>query len=259
MEVSRREFAIRCGAALAATFTLSGNGSAEESGSSDSEHADTKEEYVSLSYDKTRIEKYQPRLLTDGVEQEPTAFYATVVESEESDLDIILGFTHYLTQEGVLPTGDDSHYLDREPFYAYVDAATGDLVKAQYTSGHWYSNTEYVENFETDDTGNRPIARVVPKWHHYTLRREPLSDISRTKRPDVKNLLADTAYPAWLSNGLRGEIVPGAVYDAHNTMQGRESWWRDGAQTWQERAAGRFYLALGIRSGAQTDREGGLW
>lgn len=243
---TRRSFLRAAGAAAVGVGGISGTAAAAE-------HADTQPAYVTLSYPEELIKAHQPLLVLSGVDNRPTAYHALYAESADAQLDVIVGFHHYLYQSGVDPAGRDSHLGDREPVYIYLDTETKEPVKVQYSAYHWYSNTAYWQDLQTDETGLRPLMQVVPRWHHYMTYHGQLSG----ETVGVQNLLE--SYPQWLTNGLDAEIHPGAVYNPLEEMQEREYWWADGAQNWSERLFASLYLNLGIRGAEQTDLERGLW
>lgn len=243
--VSRRG-ALRAGAALLAAGGVGGALSAPAA----AEHDSSKPAYVTLSYNESMIERYQPLLILDGVEVEPWDYHALVARSAESDLDVIVGFHKYPYQEGVSPFGEDSHLGDREPAYVYVDSTTGEPIKVQYSAYHWYENTVRYENLQTDSSGDRAMLQVVPTHHQHRLYDGWKTEQEATDLP-VKNLLE--TYPGWLENGLHSEIHPGAVYNPQEEMQFRDSWWRDSAKGWFERSLDRVWLQLGFGAAEHTD------
>lgn len=242
--LSRRQLLTAAGAAAL------GGGITGATGVAQAEHAPP--EYVSLSYPEQLIKRHQPLLVMDGVEQQPTGYHAMLVESAEAEFDVIVGFNKYLYQEGIDPTGSDSHLGDREPVYIYLDES-GSPVKIQYSAYHWYENTEYWSDLQTDESGDRPLLQVVPRWHHHVT----YSGSRSGQTVPVRDLR--DSYPTWLQNGLEDEIHPGAVYHPQQEMQQRAYWWADGAQNWSERLLASVYLSLGVRGASQTDLEGGVW
>lgn len=211
------------------------------------EHADAQEPYVTLSYPEGLIKQYQPLLVLDGVENEPNAYHALYAESQESDLDVVVGFHHYYYQEGY--SQFDSHLGDREPVYVYVESETGEPVKVQYSAFHWHENTEMWQDLSTGSSELRPKMRVVPKHHQH---RTYHGDAAGETVP-VANLLE--SYPQWLSNGLEEEIHPGAVYNPQEEMQHRDYWWKESRGTFWDRAVWPYYVDLGIKGGDKTDLE----
>lgn len=220
-------------------------------------HPEQQPDYVGFTYDEELIQEYQPLLYTGGLEHHPQRYYATYCSSTESNLDVVVGFHYYLTQEGVDPGGRDSHFTDREPVYVYVDSQTGEPVKVQYSAFHWYANTASYQQLQTDSTDKRALLRVAPKHHHHLIY-EGSDDGSDGVQLPVSNLLAEDVYPGWLSNGLESEIHPGAVYNPQEEMQYRPYWWRDGAQTLGERISARIQLLTGTGGARESDLEVGL-
>lgn len=208
--------------------------------------------YVTLSYDEELIRQYQPLLVLNGVENRPTGYHAVYVESAESDLDVIVGFNYYLYQAGVDPAGRDSHLGDREPVYIYIDSASGEPIKVQYSAYHWYENTQYYQDLRTDSTGKRAKLQVVPRWHHHVT----YDGWQEGETLEVFDLRE--SFPSWLDNGLEEELHQGAVYNPTEEMQQRDYWWADGAQNWMERSLASVYLVLGVRGASQTDLDGGI-
>lgn len=239
---TRRGYLRAVGSAAGGVALLGGAASSVQAN-----HEDAREPYVTLSYSEELIKQYQPLLVLDGVENEPNAYHALYAESQESDLDVVVGFHHYYYQEGY--SQFDSHLGDREPVYVYVESETGEPVKAQYSAGHWHENTEMWQDLSTDSSGKRAKMKVMPKHHHH---RTYHGDAAGETVP-VANLLE--SYPQWLSNGLEEEIHPGAVYNPQEEMQHRDYWWRDGWGTVWDRSIWPLYVDLGIKDGAKTDLE----
>lgn len=248
--VSRRE------TLRAAGVALSGGGAAAAGLSAarrvTASHSESKPEYVTLTYDKERIQQYQPLLLLEGVEVEPWDYHALYAESAESDLDVVVGFHKYPYQEGVSPFGEDSHLGDREPVYIYVDSSTGEPIKVQYSAYHWYQNTVFYEDIKTDSSGDRAFLKVVPRYHQHQLYSGWKTMQEATDLP-VRNLLE--SYPGWLQNGLHDDIHPGAVYNPQEEMQYRSHWWSDDAKGTFEKLLDGVWLSLGWGAAGETDLE----
>lgn len=241
---SRRQVLRQGGAVLAA-----GAGAAALSATPvAASHSGEKPEYVTLTYDEQLIKRYQPLLILDGVEVEPWSYHALYCESQDSDLDVVVGFHKYPYQEGY--SEHDSHLGDREPVYVYVDSSSGEPIKIQYSAYHWYENTVSYSDVKTDSSGERALLKVVPKHHQHRTYHGWKTGGEARDLP-VKNLLE--TYPGWLDAGLESEIHPGAVYNALEEMQYRDYWWREEALGTFEHILAGVWLHLGVGAASSTD------
>lgn len=172
--------------------------------------------HVTLSFDQGLLETYQPKLVTRTLDVKPSQQYAWIATSPEHETDVYCYWTWYVSQRGL--TGQDSHYLDREPVYVFVDSTTGDVQRVLYSAYHWLKGSTSDPTL-TDE--QNPTLRVVERWHHYLLTDEvtgvyvPLSDL-------------DTTFEAWLDNGWEEDLYVGAAQDPW-VMLDRGSWWNETA------------------------------
>lgn len=174
---------------------------------------DNQPEFVDLTFDRDRLERYQPLLDLSDVDIRPTITYAWVAESSEQDTDMLVYWVFYPEQEGV--TEADSHYPDREPIYLEV-AQDGSIEAVHYDEIHWSARTVYEPR--ADDT--HVSLRVVAPWHPYKLQPDTSEGVLE---PGIESL--HDRYSGWLSNGW-----PVATRTVVNpwTLPTRGHWWDGG-------------------------------
>lgn len=221
---TRRQFCATAGATAVALSVGTGTVAADDHGS----HKPTD---ATLTFDEAWLRQYRPLLKIDQLDIQPTAQYGFRATHPGESTDVAVFFTFYVTQRGT--TAEDSHYLDREPFYVFVDSETGDIVEVVYSAYHWLAGKETDPPLYTDGDGNdHPVARVVGPWNHYYLEPGlwafedpewvPLKDLHDVHAPHE-----DDGSTAWLDNGWDENLRYGAVVDPW-TMQDADDWWQDG-------------------------------
>ncbi|PCR88686.1 hypothetical protein [Natrinema ejinorense] len=227
-------------------------------------HADAKPAGATIEFDEAWLESYQPLLRTDLLEVTPTSLYGFRARSEGEATDVAVFFAHYPTQRGV--TNRDSHYLDREPFYVFVDSETGEIDSVAYSAYHWLANVEQRPPTYSSETGEHPTALVVTNWHHYVLDSSYwVFDDSRRDFLEIRDLQSvhsphlEDGSTAWLDNGWADTLRVGAVLDPW-IMQDAPDWWQDDIGRFSvEALARRAYLAasrtpgINIAGAGQTD------
>lgn len=203
---------------------------------------DGKPEHVDLSFPRSAIEAYQPKLVTRHLTVQPTKQYAWLATSPEYDYDVYCYWTFYPRQEGL--TSRDSHWLDREPCYVFVDKTTGDVETVVYAAYHWYSN----RTLPALADGTHPTFRAADRWHHY---------IQTTTEGRVLELEDfETVFEDWLRNGWDEDLAVGAAQNPA-LMLGRETWFRRDAGAIAgvnaDALLASTYLTLGIRGADKSD------
>lgn len=236
----RRAFLRAAGAA--------GLGSAALVGTATAVH-DTKGKpsHVTLSFDQSTLETYRPKLVTGHLDVRPSKQWAWLATSPEEDDDAYCYWTYYVTQRGI--SSRDSHFLDREPVYVFVDDA-GDITEIVYSAYHWLAGKTAVPPTVTDSDGEHPTLRVAKKWHHYL---QTSDDGVFVELEDL-----DPQFDDWLANGWEDDLAIGAAQNPW-IMRRRSSWWKDDgsgrlnkllAQTWI--TISRF-PGVNVRGGGNTD------
>jgi hypothetical protein len=239
--------------AAAATVggSLAGAGATTSVASADGERSTLAD--VTLSYDKAKIEEYQPELVLQSVEPRPYGVWALHATKKGSGLNAVYGFTRYPYQQG--QTEYDSHFLDHEPWIVWYDAATGTTERVDYAAYHWFRGHAFRDQLEfATDAEKRPVLRVDPNYHHYYLYSGSLAG----ERPEVNSLL--DAIEDWLANGMDEELAVSQPYDPW-AMMGRESWWREEARGSFEVVWNAFWFNLGLSDARATSDLDGvpLW
>lgn len=200
------------------------------SGEIDSE---VKPEHVSITYDETLLEEWQPlfKMSLDAREKH-TGTYGYVATSSEWSVDVLAYWSRYAIQEGFRWLPWDSHQYDHEPVYLFLDSDQGTLEEVVYAGYHHYAAR--VEDGFSDllvaDRASDPThisLRVVPEHHHYRLA-DPGEGHFTTLRSWID------ARSEWESYGFYEGTSRSAV-DVPETMRERSSWWEKG--TLDERLA----------------------
>lgn len=184
------------------------------------DHRSAKPDHVTLTYNESALEEYAPALVTRHLEQDPAAVYGWKATSPERDTDVYVYFTFYPVQRGY--SEYDSHPMDREPVYVYVD--DGEIVRVQYSAYH-YLRGELPGSAVKIQDGTHPTLRVAENYHHYYP-----SNLSGDPPSHVENLGAEPGsgtFDAWLANGWAAGLDPGSATNPWS-MRDRADWWRDG-------------------------------
>lgn len=265
MRVTRRSVlgaAVTGGAAVGASSRLS---AAQASGAGP--YGSAKDSETTLSFDETWLAAYQPVFKTAHLSVKPTTLYGLRAQHPDRLTDVGVYWAYYTRQDGV--TSADSHYLDREPFYVFVNPDTGEIERVRYTAYHWLAAESSQPPTVESDGGVHPTARIVQRYHHYVLAsglfagksdRLPLASLLEVHSPHLEN-----GSTAWLDTGWREALRVGSVLDPW-TMLSAPDWWRrdvGGISFEAERRRYEIWLASlvpGLVEGAsasQTDLIGG--
>lgn len=200
-------------------------------GSASATHATTVRDDVTISFDRSWLETYQPRLTMPTESRDKLdATYAWRASSDEFDGDVGCYWTAYSHQEGV--SQYDSHHGDHEPVYVRVDDS-GEVAEVAASVYHWLRGRTAQPTLY-DDT--HPHLRVIDPWHHYSVTSSDRGGIY----PDLRSLgsgdeleSADTTteFEAWLQNGLEADLASGVVTTPWRMLgaDGRQHWWSDDA------------------------------
>jgi hypothetical protein len=206
--MNRRQFLASLGAGAAGTATL-GIASAAEPYSEQPEH-------VTLAYPESRLQDYQPLLVTSHLEIPPDYVYAWEASSPERDTDVLCYWAWYTAgQEGIAPASADSHVPDREPVTVFV-SGDGSVEKIVIDGYHYLASTIPSETL-TFSNGTQPRVHVIEPWHNYRTTTTPGEDVELRDLRDI--------YPAWLDNGW--DVDREAVVDPW-TIQTKGDWWPRG-------------------------------
>lgn len=238
----RRSFLRAAGAAALGSVGLVGTTTAVH-------ETQGKPSHVTLSFDESTLETYRPKLITGHLDVRPTKQYAWLATSPEHDDDVYCYWTYYVTQRGV--TSRDSHFLDREPLYVFVDEDTGEISEVIYSAYHWLAGKTTVAHTVTDADGEHPTFRVAEHWHHYLQTRE--EDGGFVDLDELNDQFDD-----WLANGWEEDLAVGAAQNPW-IMRRRGSWWKDdGSGSFNELLAKTWitisrFPGVNFRGGANTD------
>lgn len=204
--------------------------------------------HVTITFDESKLERYRPRLVTRNLDVRPSKQYAWIASSPEHETDAYTYWTWYVTQKGV--TARDSHYLDREPVYVFVDEDSGEIREVVYSGYHWLAARTTNPTTDLDD---HALFRVVDRWHHYVETTDDTGEL-------VELADLDDVFPEWLANGWEDDLEPGAAQNpwimaSIDSGSARSSWWRENetfgfnfSERWK-----RIQLKLGVAGADESD------
>lgn len=199
---------------------------------------------LTLTYDESLVQEYQPQLVLEDVSPDPISFHALHAESNESTLNAVYGWTLYPFQEGL--SSHDSHLGDHEPVIVWYDQSSGDVVRVDYAAYHWFRGTTSADILQyADDAQHRPMLRVDPKYHHYYT----YSGRWPGEQLPLDNLLG--TIDGWLNNGLESELALTQPFDPWD-MLGRETWWRHTRGNYVDALLKSLHFNLGISGATET-------
>lgn len=232
--MNRREFVTAAGGAVLGAFTL-GVASAEPDYTAKPSH-------VTLEFDQSALEDYQPLLVTEqNFRSRFKGMYGYVARSDEYAYDVHCYITQLTHQDGLPGIGADSHLGDHEPLYVYVNG-DGEPELFVYSGYHWFASeiragdANLTQDRRSDEShGN---FRVIEPWHNYS------------HSDDIEGTFFDLEdWPAvrdqWVDNGFYSSAAPEAFEDPI-TMLRRNGWWAEG--TLDHRVA-QIWAGLGRRVG----------
>lgn len=194
---------------------------------------DTRPDYVSCDYNETELQTYNPSLQTDHLSTEPANIYSTYCQSTESEEDVAVYFAYYTHQSGF--TSEDSHQLDREPIYVFIDEDTGEVNRTVYSQYH------YIKQEDTDPVtvDNTHVSMYVFTPHHHYRPQEGV--VTQYELRDLSEVHQD-----WHNNEWSADIdVTANPYAIDET----DSWWDEDNAAWDYRASEWYWeLRLEIDS-----------
>lgn len=200
------------------------------------DHPSHLDDDVNLSFDEDDLKQYRPLLQVGHLDVEPTTIYAWMASSPNKITDAYVYITFYPTQRGIAGSAD-SHYLDREPCYVFVNS-NGNIEEVLYSAYHWLKASTTSPPTYTDSDGQHPAFRVADKWHHYLLDPEMrgefvgLSELGTDEKIEADQI--STQYEEWLDNRWEEELLPGAVVDPWKMRRPEhESWWAKDRREWR--------------------------
>lgn len=204
---------------------------------------------VTIEYDQTFLQQYQPKLVLDYQTREKVkGLYGYVVRGDAYQYDVACYWLQATHQEGLttfgVVFGPDSHLGDHEPVYVLVDDDAVDRVI--YSTYHHFAGAvtpetaTFVQDRASDET--HVVLRTVPEWHNYT---------ADTDRDGAFLTLEDWlgVRDSWVDNGFYDETAPAAVENP-DTMRSRDSWWRTNTLDYP---VGKALAWAGLRGADQAD------
>lgn len=210
--VTRRAVLTAIGAAATAT-TLSGTAAAD--------HSDAQPEHVSITYDQSYLETYQPVLQMQHADREKfLGLYGWVASSPEHDTNCCVYWAKYSHQEAPWWAPTTGHYGDHEPVQVEIDAGTGEVSRVRASIFHWAKGE--VDGLAAPMDGTNPRLKVMNPHHQYTAAAED----APTEQHTVRDLTAE--WDAWLDNGLETDARPGCSRNPW-IMRHNPHFWRKGS------------------------------
>lgn len=177
----------------------------------DSTVEENRPDHVTCEYNESTLEDYQPKLTINHLDIQPTTVYAEYCSSPEHDTDVAMYWAYYPVQEGI--SSADSHRLDREPIYVFINEDTGDVDKVVYTGYHYIKATNV--NPDIVDTKNTTF-EVAKPHHHYT----DIGVDAYGEYPSLSDF--STVHDYWYKNGWEANpTVTANPYEIQYTT----SWW----------------------------------
>ena len=173
--------------------------------------SDHQPDHVTVSYPESELAEYQPELQLNHLDVTPEAVYAAKYSSSQYTTDVYVYWAYYPVQQGY--SGSDSHRLDREPVYVFVDSDSGDVEKVTYTQYHYLQETKSQAALDMDGK-NVQLYAVNPHHHYFTEISGPTEKTTLRDFRDVNQ--------AWYDNGW--EANPDVVMNPW-AIQNEDSWW----------------------------------
>lgn len=182
---------------------------------------DNRPDHVSCSYQESTLEDYRPNLIVSHLESEPSTIYAQYCTSSERSEDVAIYWAYYPVQVGF--SSEDSHDVDREPVYVFIDSSSGDVNRIVYSEFHYIKGVEESPNLVDD---NNPILYVESPHHSYNSSDGSGSYIGLS---DFSNV-----HQGWHDNDWGADIeVTADPYE----IDSRDSFWDDDNAVWDFRVA----------------------
>lgn len=195
------------------------------------DHPRSRPEHVTLRYDQAELEQYRPLLWTGHLEVRPEAMYGWIAESPEHDTDVYVYVNYFPEQRGV--SGFDSHVLDREPCYVFVNPS-GTVDRVLYAAYHWLKGSTHSPPL-SDET--HPAFEVAQKYHHYLLdpkRRGSFVEIRQLGTSDgLDDAAVSTKFEQWLDTGWEEDLRTASMVNPWSmTNPDVDSWWSHATDEW---------------------------
>lgn len=217
---TRREFVRNLGAVAVAGTVVSKPAAAE--------HPERQPDHVTIEYEPSVLERYQPLLdISQQSREKLLGLYGWVARSPEHDTAVCVYWCSYSHQEAPWWAPETGHFGDREPIQVEFDTDSGEVARVRASIFHWLKGE--VDSSEAVLDGTNPTLRVIEPHHQYTAQ----PDASRCTAIDVDDLTGEL--DAWLDNGLEAALQPGACHNPW-IMRDHEDFW----------APGEFGLPFGL-------------
>jgi len=189
-------------------------------------------DYVDCHYNESLLEKHQPELDLRDVDNQPSSMYAQYCTSQESEYDIAMYWAYYSVQDGY--SSEDSHRLDREPIYVFVNESGG-VEKDSYSTYHYLKGVDDNPNLN----GTHTKKYVVSPHHQYVSQ-----NFTSGTFVDLRDF--STVQDDWYQNGWKAN--PEVTYNPY-AIEYHSSWWNEDTSLLDYRATEWYWdLMLWIDS-----------
>lgn len=223
-------------------------GSFALSGSAAADHRQSVPKYVDIRYDQSELERYRPKVIDPprpNADEQAQQWYGWTVASSNYEYTAHVYFMYYPVQRD---GGLADHRFDREPVYVFVDDNLGEVREVVYTAYHWLAEHAQSPPTVSEGDGEHPTLRIVAPYNHYVLTEEEGVEhypVNPLGTPDGQPFTSDgeTTFETWLATGWEDDLEPGVVTDPAR-MRTRDSWWRDGRETFFTRTWARLQVQL---------------
>lgn len=224
------------------------------------DHRDSVASHANIRYDQSEIERYRPKVIDPprkNADEKAQEWYGWIVDSSEYEYTAYVYFMYYEVQRD---GGVAGHRFDREPVYVFVDSEVGEVREVVYSAYHWLAEHTDTPPTVAESGGEHPTLRIVAPYNHYVLTEEdgvehfPVKPLGTTDGQPFKSD-GSTTFETWLDTGWEDALAPGVATNPAR-MRTRDSWWRDGRETWAVRAWAGMQVRL-ARAGIDTPRVAG--
>ena len=225
---TRRQLLASVGAILGGTLALQGSAR----GQSVPELATP--DAVSVSFDRERLKRYQPALITSEQNRPRIkGHFGYIAEHEDREMTAYAYWLQLTHQDGVPGFSQDSHLGDHEPIYVFVGSEG--VQSVVYSAYHHYAaevKDPELAAIAADEPTHVPL-EIIDPWHMFRYVPE-----RRGSLLDLRDWLA--VRETWAKNGFYESTSNEAVDNPFVMADGRETWWDEA--TWDYRAAAIWRL-----------------
>lgn len=262
--LTRRQFAVSAGAAVASTVTLSRS---SRTTTETTYQWQNDGDRITREFDEDELRAYLPYFDIESEDLEQLiGVYGWIARSPDHNTDAYYYWLRYSHQDAAADRmgfldravgllSSDAHLWDHEPSVIYANRRTGEVEKAIVTGYHHYplevsgENAPLVEDYVSGLETHLAL-HVVPPWHHYML--ADTGDVADVTNHVSLNSFIDVR-DSWERRDVFANSNSLAIDNPWTLADKRvESWWDE--DTWDARAA-RWWNRLGLRGADQVEPE----